>query len=66
MGIEDYSTTQGDQMDKILKEIAEVETAILMWVQPSQHRDAVAEGIVDLRRLYSNVCEIIAGTKAGE
>ena len=50
------------EMDKILSEIRDAEATILMFIENPEIRDAVADGLVDIRRLYSNVVQVIAET----
>jgi hypothetical protein len=33
-----------------------------MFVEHPEHREAVADGLVDLRRVYSNIVQLIAET----
>jgi len=43
-------------MEGLFNEIKEAEVAILSWFD-GEHRDFLADGLDDLRRLYSQMCE---------
>tara|TARA_Y100000310_G_scaffold91592_1_gene89018 strand:+ start:2614 stop:2907 length:294 start_codon:yes stop_codon:yes gene_type:complete len=55
-------TMENVEMERLMKEVKECEAGILMFVEHPEHREAVADGLVDLRRVYSNIVQLIAET----